>query len=87
MEYNPQKCFRNFVRDVSDARVIPLKLFTRKLEDNSAYVSTIINQENFQNVKYVHGEGQVVLEMNKPQYEKVTNLIENSIMKLRKVKM
>ena len=84
VEYNPQKCFRNFVRDVSDARrqgdVDPSKAIladTRKLEGNSAYGSTIMNQENFQDVKYVRGEGKAMIEMNEPQFKKLTTLLEN----------
>lgn len=61
-EYDRQKFFKSFVRDVSDARrqgdVDPSKTIladTRILEGNSAYGSTIMNQEKFQDVKYVGG--------------------------------
>lgn len=83
VEYDRQKCFKSFVRDVSDARrqgdVDPSKTIladTRKLEGNSAYGSTIMNQEKFQDVKYVRGEGKAMLEINQPQFKKLTPLLD-----------
>ena len=52
VEYSPKCCFKQFVRDVSDARRggdVDLAKFiiadTRKLEGNTAFGSTIIDQE------------------------------------------
>lgn len=84
VEYTPQRCFKSFVRDVSDARrqgdVDPSKAIladTRKLEGNSAYGSTIMNQENFQEVKYIRGEGKAMVEINNPQFKKLTSLLDD----------
>lgn len=54
VEYTTQKCFKNFVRDVSDAQrqsdVNPTKSIiadTRKIEGNSAFGSAVMDQEKF----------------------------------------
>jgi hypothetical protein len=82
VEYKPQACFREFVRDVSDARRLgdsdPSKSIladTRKLEGNSAYGSTIMDVEKFQTVKYVQGDGEAMREANLPQFKKLTSLL------------
>lgn len=83
VEYSPQKCFKNFVRDVSDARrqrdVDPTKSIiadTRKLEGNSAFGSTIMDQEKFQKVKFVRGERKAMVEVNKPNFKKLSTLFD-----------
>ena len=83
IEFKPQRCFRQFVQDVSDARRLgdsdPSKSIladTRKLEGNAAYGSTIMDQEKFQSVKYVQGEGEAMMEANLPQFKKLTPLLE-----------
>ena len=83
IEFKPQRCFRQFVQDVSDARRLwdsdPSKAIladTRKLEGNAAYGSTIMDQEKFQSVKYVQGEGEAMMEANLPQFKKLTPLLE-----------
>jgi hypothetical protein len=62
VEYTKHACFREFVRGVSDARRLgdadPSKTIiadTRKLEGNSAFGSTIMDQEKFQSTIYVKG--------------------------------
>ena len=50
---------------------------TRKLEGNSAFGSTIMDQEKFQDTIYVQGEGHAMLEANLPQFRKLTQLSEN----------
>ena len=72
MEYNTQKCFRYIVCDVSDAQrqgdVDPSKSIladTRKLQGKSACGPTIMNQELFQDVKYVRGERKAQLSVQK----------------------
>lgn len=76
VEYDRQKCFKSFMCDVTDARrqgdVHPSKAIladTRKLEGNSAYASKIMKRETFQDVKYVRGEGNAMLEINQPQFK------------------
>ncbi|CAG2220675.1 unnamed protein product [Mytilus edulis] len=83
LEFKPQRCFRDFVKVVSDNRRLgdanPDKAIiaeTAKLEGNSGYGGTIMDQEKFQSVTYVLGEGRVMLEANKPQFKKLTNLLE-----------
>jgi hypothetical protein len=39
------------------------------VEGHSAYGGTIMDQEKFQFVTYVQGEGRVMLEANKPQFK------------------
>ena len=83
IEFKPQRCFNQFVQDVSDARRLgdsdPSKAIladTRKLEGNASYGSTIMDQEKFQSVKYVQGEGEAMMEANLPQFKKLTPLLE-----------
>ena len=83
IEFKPQRCFYQFVQDVSDARRLgdsdPSKTIladTRKLEGNASYGSTIMDQEKFQSVKYVQGEGEAMMEANLPQFKKLTSLVE-----------
>lgn len=77
IEFTPRRCFQDFVKEVSDNRRLgdchPDKAIiadTSKLHGNSAYGGTIMDQEKFQSVKYVQGEGRVMLEVNKPQFKK-----------------
>ncbi|CAG2202430.1 unnamed protein product [Mytilus edulis] len=81
--FKPQKRDRDFVKVVSDNRRLgdadPDKAIiaeTSKLEGNSGYGGTIMDQEKFQSVTYVQGEGRVMLEANKPQFKKLTTLLE-----------
>lgn len=83
VKYTPQKCFTNFVRDVSDARrqgdvdlTKSVIADTRKLERNSAFGSTIMEQEKFQKVKFVRGEGKTMVEINKPNFKKLSTLFD-----------
>jgi hypothetical protein len=82
IEFKPMKCFSQFVHDVSEARragdADPSKSIiadTRKLEGNSAFGSTIMDQEKFQDVSYVKGEGPAMLQANLPQFKKLTQLL------------
>jgi len=83
VEFTPLRCFSNFVKEVSDGRRLgdahPDKAIiadTKKVEGNSAYGGTIMDKEKFQFVTYVQGEGRVMLEASKPQFKKLTTLIE-----------
>ena len=85
VEFTPQRCFRDFVKEVSDGRRLgdadPDKAFiadNKKFHGNSAYGGTIMDQEKFQSVTYVQGEGRVMLEANKQQFIKLTTLIEKT---------
>ena len=49
---------------------------TRKLEGNSAFGSTIMDQENFQDNIYIE-EGHAMLEVNLPQLRKLAELSES----------
>jgi hypothetical protein len=82
VEFTPDRCFQEFVKEVSDGRRLgdahPDKAIigdTKKGEGNSAYGGTIMDQEKFQSVTYVQGEGRVMLEVNKPQFKKMTTLL------------
>lgn len=82
VEYISQRCFQSFVSDVSKAQgdADPTKAIvadTRKLEGNSAFGSTIMDQEKFQIVKYVRGEGNAMMEINEPRFKKLTTLTED----------
>ena len=82
IEFKPQRCFHQFIQDVSDARrqcdsdqSKAILADTRKLEGNAAYGSTIMDQEKFQSIKYVQGEGETMNEANLPQFKKLTPLL------------
>ena len=75
VEFTPHLCFQEFMKEVSDGRRLgdthPDKAIigdTKKVEGHSAYGGTIMDQEKFQFVTYVQGEGRVMLEANKPQF-------------------
>ena len=77
VEFMPHRCFQEFVKEVSDGRRLgdahPEKAIigdTKKVKDNSAYGGTMMDQEKFQFVTYVQGEGRVMLEANKQQIKK-----------------
>ena len=83
IEFKPQRCFRQFVQEVSDARrqgdsdkSKAILADTCKLLGNASYGSTIMDQEKFQSVKYVQGEGEAMMEANLPQFKKLTPLLE-----------
>lgn len=46
------------------------------MKGNSAYGSTIMDQEKFQCIKYVQGEGYAMIDANKPQLKKLTAILE-----------
>jgi hypothetical protein len=77
VEFISHRCFQEFVKEVSDGSRLgnahPDKAIigdTKKVEGNSAYGGTIMDQEKFQSVTYVQGEGRVMIEANKPQFKK-----------------
>ena len=46
------------------------------MEGNAAFGSTIMSQEKFQTIKYVQGEGEAMMEVNLPEFRKMTPLLE-----------
>ena len=77
VEFIPHRCFRDFIREVGDNRRLgdahPDKAIigdTSKLHGNSSYGGIIMDQKKFQSVTYVEGEGNAMLEANKPQIKK-----------------
>ena len=83
IEFKPQRCFHQFVQEVSDARrhgdsdeSKAILADTCKLLGNASYGSTIMDQEKFQSLKYVQGEGDAMMEANLPQFKKLTPLLE-----------
>lgn len=83
IKFTPQRGFRDFVSEVSNGRRLGdahLDKYvigdTKKVEGNSAYVGTIMDQGKFQSVSYVQGEGMVMIEANKPQLKKNSTLNE-----------
>jgi hypothetical protein len=83
VEFTLHRCFQEFVKEVSNGRRLcdahPDKAIiadTKNVEGNSAYGGTIMDQEKFQSVTYVQCEGGVMLEANKPQFKKMTTLLD-----------
>jgi hypothetical protein len=82
------------VKEVSDGRRLgdahPDKAIigdTKKVEGNSTYGGTIMDQEKVQSVTYVQGDGRVMLEASKPQFKKMaTMLYQDEYFELEKAK-
>ena len=49
---------------------------TSKLHGNGSFGGTIMDQEKFQSVTYVPGKGRVMIEANKPQFKKMSTLLQ-----------
>ena len=86
IECKPERCFHQFVQDISDARrqgdSDPSKAIladTQILEGNAAYGSTIMDQEKFQSVKYVQGEGEAIMEANLPPFRTLKAILCNHL--------
>ena len=81
IEFVPQACFRDFVKQVSDARRLgdtnqscAVIADTMKLIGNSAYGSLIMNQEKHQTIKYVDSSKEASRLVNEPQFLKLSEL-------------
>ncbi|XP_048238897.1 uncharacterized protein LOC124129020 [Haliotis rufescens] len=81
VEYTPNACFQQFVRDVCSARreadrdpSAAIRGDTAKLTGNSAYGSVLINKEKHQTVSYVCGQTAASTQVNFPQFRKLTEL-------------
>ena len=84
VEYTPQCCFRQFVRDVSDAcragdvdKAQKIIADTMKLIGNSGYGSLIMDKEKHQYTLYAEGWGAVQLNINDPRLKKCTLVTDN----------
>ena len=83
IEFQKQRCFRNFVQDVSDARrqgdVDPdtaIIADTNEVIGNSSYGSLIMDKSKHSQVKYVQGENETCLKKNDPLFQKLECLDE-----------
>ena len=84
VEYTPQRCFRQFVRDVSDARragdvdnAQKIIADTMKLIGNSGYGSLIMDKEKHQDTLYAEGWGAAQLNINDPRFKKCAAITDN----------
>ena len=83
-KYTPQLCFRQFVRDVSDARRAgdvddgqKIIADTMKLIGNSGYGSLIMDKEKHQDTLYAEGWGAAQLNINDPRFKKCSTIADN----------
>ena len=84
IEYTPQRCFRKFVQEVSDARragdadsAQKIIAETMKLIGNSGYGSLIMDKERHCNTLYTEGRGAAQLNINDPRFKKCTVITDN----------
>ena len=84
VEYSPQRCFRQFVRDVSDARragdvdkAQKIIADTMKLIGNSGYGTLIMDKEKHQDTLYAEGWGAAQLNINDPRLKKCALVTDN----------
>ena len=78
VEFQQQRCFRDFVREVSDARrqgdIDPdtaIIADTMKVIGNSGYGSLIMDKTKHRDVQYVQGENETCLKVNEPRFRKL----------------
>ena len=84
MEYTPQRCFRQFMRDVSDAHragdvdnAQKIIADTMKLVGNSGYGFLIMDKEKHQDILYAEGWGAAQLNINDPRLKKCAAITDN----------
>ena len=84
IEYAPKRCFRQFVKDVSDAQRAgdgdeDQKMIAEimKLIGNSGYGSLIMDKEKHRDVLYVNGRGRAQMKINDPRFTKCTIIQED----------
>ncbi|MCG7866661.1 MAG: hypothetical protein JAY74_09850, partial [Candidatus Thiodiazotropha taylori] len=75
VEFQQQRCFREFVKEVSDARRqgdadpdTGIIADTNKVIGNSGYGSLIMDKSKHSDVKYVQGENETCLKINDPLF-------------------
>lgn len=78
VEFQEQRCFRNFVQEVSDARRqgdadpdTAIIADTMKVIGNAGYGSLIMDKTKHREVKYVQGENETCLKVNDPLFHKL----------------
>jgi hypothetical protein len=78
VEYQQQRCFQDFVKEVSDARRrgdvdknTTILADTMKVIGNSAYGSLIMDKTKHRVMSYVQGENQTCLKVNDPRFRKL----------------
>ncbi len=83
VEFRQQRCFENFVGDVSDARRhgdtdpdTAIIADTMKVIGNSGYGSLIMDKTKHRDVKYVQGENETSMKVNDPRFRKLDCLDE-----------
>ena len=83
VEYQQQRCFLDFVKEVSDARrqgdIDPdtaIIADTSKVIGNSGYGSLIMDKSKHRQIKYVQGENETCLKVNDPLFQKLDCLDE-----------
>ena len=75
VEFQAQRCFKDFVEEVSDARrqgdVNPdtaIIAETMKIIGNSGYGSLIMDKSKHRNIQYIQGENKTCLKVNDPLF-------------------
>ena len=81
VEYNSSECFKEFMKDVTQARVngdkntsLAVQGYTMKLIGNSAYGSMIMRKENHTSVIYTKKEKKATDLVNCPYLKKITEI-------------
>ena len=84
VEYVPVRCFRSFVREVTEARragdadpSTKVIADTWKLIGNSSYGSVIMDKEKFLNVKYYTDPWRAQEAVNSPNFRKLEEISDN----------
>lgn len=84
VEYTPSRCFREFVREVTEARRLGVRdpsksviVDTQKLIGNCGYGGLIMDQTKYKEIRYVKGTEQATEEINDPLFINMTELDEN----------
>jgi hypothetical protein len=78
VEFQQQRCFKEFVREVSDARRMgdrdpstAIIADTKKVIGNASYGSLIMDKTKHRDIKYVQGENETCLKINDPCFCKL----------------
>ena len=83
VEFQQQRCFLDFVKEVSDARRLgdvdsdtAIIADTMKVIGNSGYGSLIMDKTKHSDIQYVQGENETCLKVNEPRFQKLECLDE-----------
>ncbi|XP_053395709.1 uncharacterized protein LOC128555915 [Mercenaria mercenaria] len=78
VEYQQQRCFKEFVKEVSDARRLEdsdpdtaIIAETNKVIGNSGYGTLLMDKSKHRQVNYVQGENETCLKVNDPRFRKL----------------